>query len=93
MDVYPNSSVDGDIIYISNPVSTIGDVNHTVTKAVTANQQEWFEFLLDKGVESTNSFPDIIWVNIKATTRPGGGNIYGMVFNISLLDWRLGSHV
>ena len=94
MSAYFNSSSEGDTISTTDPSSTTGELSDSQTKGVTANQQEWFELEIDIsriGTQADGTFPDSMWINVVATTRPG--NVYGMQMEISLLEWRVGNHV
>jgi len=94
MKAWLNSSEDGDTISTSSPGSTVGEVSDTVTKTVVSGQQITFPFNLDisdKGIQSSGSFPEILWINLEAEDLDG--EVYGIVFDINFLSWRSGDHV
>ena len=94
MTAWLNSSKDGDTIYTSAPGSTVGEISSVISKAVTAGQQATFIFELDisdKGIEDSSGLPEAIWLNLEASDLTG--EVYGMVFDMAFLSWRIGSHV
>ena len=95
MTAFLTKSSPGDTIYTTAQTgNTTGEVNHAIAKTVAAGEQEWFEFFLDIsnfGVENGSVFPDIVWINISSTVLPSP--IYGLHFELSMLNWRIGSHV
>jgi hypothetical protein len=94
MIAWLNRSQDGDTISTTDPVTTTGEQSVTVSKSVTAGQQVTYEFELDisdYGVEGPGLLPDVLWLNLEADSRPG--NVYGALFQVELLQNRLGRHI
>jgi len=93
MTAFVNSTTDGDTISTTAVGATTGEISEAVTQTVVAGEQITFNFNLDisdRGVED-GIIQEVLWVNIGATTRPG--NVYGMVFQIGFLNWRVGRHI
>ena len=95
MKAFLNSSIDGDTISTSDPVSTTGEISVTESQPVVTGEQITYIFSLDisdKGVQSSGGIADTLWLNVEADAL-NGGTIYGMVFDIGFLSWRTGQHV
>lgn len=94
MTSYLNSSIEGAAISTTDPTTTVGESSISVTQTVVAGELTWFNFnfnISDKGIQTYGSNPELLWINLEATTRPG--NVYGLEFGISSLAWRNGGHV
>jgi len=94
MIAWLNKSADGDAISTTDPSSTTGEQSDTISKSVTAGQQVTYEFELDisaYGVEADGVSPDVLWLNLEADSRPG--NVYGMLFQVELLQHIEGGHL
>jgi hypothetical protein len=94
MKAFLSSTKDGDTISTTSVGSTVGEVTQTISKSVTAGQQITYEFTLDisdKGIEGDGVSPETIWVNLEADAIPG--DVYGMIFEIKMLQFKNGEHV